>query len=145
MERKLFCPINHTWKVLRVESWVLFFVFWDIRLKKKTVVRREWFGAIVKILPCELLIYAKPISFMVGITNNYGGIFHQMYLLPWLHIFFLNMGAVDSVSHQHLCQDMQKYGVIVLMNFSGKHSCNKLIHNSTCIIFWRNTCMVPTR
>ena len=45
-------------------------------------------------------MYAKHISLLVGITNMYGGIFYQLYLLPYLnipHFFdFLNFVLCNS-------------------------------------------------
>ena len=60
--------------------------------------RIDWFGVIVNLLPClELLICAKPISFLIGSTNVYGIVFYQVYLLlqitnlpPFLNLVIWN-------------------------------------------------------
>ena len=59
--------------------------------EKALVGHRELFGDVLNLLRhIELLIYAKPVSFLVGSTNVYGVIFYQVYLLSWLTIpFFL--------------------------------------------------------
>ena len=45
-------------------------------VEENTIVDwRELFGAIINLLSFELLIYAKPLLFMVGSTNIYEGIF----------------------------------------------------------------------
>ena len=49
---------------------------------------RDLFGAIVNLLPHELLMYYEPLAYLVFITNIYWGIFYQIYLLPQLTIFF---------------------------------------------------------
>ena len=55
--------------------------------ERSLVGRRDLFVVIVNLLPyLELLIYAKPISFLVGSTTVYGIIFYQVYPLPWLTI-----------------------------------------------------------
>ena len=53
------------------------------------------FGAIINLLTLELVMCAEPLVFMVDSTDIYGGIFHQMYLLPQIPIHFLNIGAVE--------------------------------------------------
>ena len=41
-----------------------------------------WNGVIVNLFPClDLLIYSKPISFLIGSTNVYRILFYQVYLL----------------------------------------------------------------
>ena len=88
----------------------------------------------------DLLTYSKPITFMVGITNMYGIIFYQVYLLPWLVMLYL-----DSGSPQHLYQIMQEYVVIGLMKIYWSKSSEKIIPNSICIILWRIMCMVSIK
>ena len=47
----------------------------------------ELFFSIANLLQnLELLMYIKPLAFMVGITNIFGDIFHQLYYLPWIII-----------------------------------------------------------
>ena len=89
---------------------------------------------------------------MVGGTNIYGDIFYQIYLLPQLTIHFFTwfygiivMLYLDSVSPPRLYQYMQKYVVIVLMKLDCSNQGENLIHDSICIIFWRNMCRVPFR
>ena len=80
-----------------MESWFLLLSFYlRYQVKENTLVGcRNLFGAIVNLLTHELLMYAKPIALMVGSTNINGGIFYQMYLLPWLTIScFLKLGVV---------------------------------------------------
>ena len=61
-------------------------IFDDV-VDKAHVGRRDLFGVIVSLLPrLELLMYAKPISFLVGITNLYEILFYQVYLLTWITI-----------------------------------------------------------
>ena len=110
------------------------------------VVRRDRFGGIVNLLPyLELLMYAKPTSFMVGSTNVYSIIFYQVYLLPWLNIppLFLTwwcgifvMLYLASIKTQHLYRDIPNYIVIVLMKLSRINLSDKLLTNIICIIFW---------
>ena len=53
------------------------------------VVFRDLFGDIVNLfLHLELLMYSKTLEFLVDSTNMYGGIFYQIYILPWLTIPF---------------------------------------------------------
>ena len=66
-------------------SSLLVFLRWQVE-DNNIVGCRDSFGAIVNLLPIELLIYAEPLEFLVGIINIYGGIFYQMYLLPQLTI-----------------------------------------------------------
>ena len=89
---------------------------------------------------------------MVSSTNVYVGIFYPMYLLPRINIPFLNWCSVILVmlylaagSPQYIFQDMKNYFVIVLMKLSSSKTGDKLIHNSICIISWKNMCIVSIR
>ena len=58
---------------------ILLFFFRCNFAEKYIVSRRDWFGVIVNLLPhIALLIYAKPISLLVGSTNMYGIIFYPV-------------------------------------------------------------------
>ena len=86
---------------------MVFFSFRFHVADKSFVGCRDLFGIIVNLLPhLELLMYAKPISFLVGSNNVYGIIFYQVYLLPWITIPLVLYLA--AVSPQHIYQDMQK-------------------------------------
>ena len=118
---------------------MLFFYFRCHVAEKSIVDHIDWFGVILNLLThLELLMYAKPISFMVGSTNVYGIIFYQVYLLPWITIPL--MLYLTYWSPQHLYQDIQKYVVIVLMKLTWSNPSEKFLTDSICIIFWRNMC-----
>ena len=70
---------------------VILFSF-GFHVAQEALVRlRDFFGVISNLLPHpELLMYAKPIHFLVGSTNVYGIIFDQVYLLTCLTIFFFS-------------------------------------------------------
>ena len=58
---------------------ILLFYFRCHVAEESLVGRRDLFGSILKLLQhLELLMYSKPISFLVGITNVYGVIFYQV-------------------------------------------------------------------
>ena len=68
---------------------MVFFSFRGPVVDKAIVGRRDLFGVTVNLFPyIELLIYAKPTSFLVGSKNSYGIIFYQFYLLPWITKFW---------------------------------------------------------
>ena len=58
-------------------------------------------------------MHAEPISFMVGTTNIYGGIFYQMYLLPHLTITpppptLKKLGTVELWQYRSWLMDQPK-------------------------------------
>ena len=112
---------------------VFFLIFWFYLIcyvaQKDIVGPRDQFGLILNLLPhLELLMYAKPISLLVGSTNFYGIISYQMYLLPWITasppFFYLvpfNSGDVFFgcwvtstclSGHQKLCCDWINEGLM---------------------------------
>ena len=55
--------------------------------EKSIVGRIDWFGVIINLLPqIELLMYDKPISLLVGVTDMCGIVFYQVYLLPCITV-----------------------------------------------------------
>ena len=69
-----------------------FFIVFRLRVEDNTLFGCIYlFGAIVNPLTHELLIYAKPLAFMISSTNTYGCIFYLIYLLPWLAITFVKI------------------------------------------------------
>ena len=73
------------------------------------VERRDWFGVNVNLLPhFDLSMYAKPISFLVVITNVYGIIFYQVYILPCLNkLWWCCTWLLDHInSFINVCKSM---------------------------------------
>ena len=101
---KAFCKmhkrIKHNIDIVTVPNGLvlllmLLFYFRRHVAEKYLVGHRDLFDAIVNLLPhLELLMYSKPIPFLVGSTNVYGIIFYRVYLLPWITIPFLKLGDV---------------------------------------------------
>ena len=64
---------------------MLIFYFKFHIAEKSLVGRRDLFGIVLNLLPhLELLMFSKPISFLVGSPYVYEIIFYQLYLLPWI-------------------------------------------------------------
>ena len=101
----------------------------------------------------ELLMYAKPISFLVVIVIICMGVsfikFTSSYILIFLFLacdcVILLIFWLTAVLTQHLYQDMKKYVVIVLMNIHRGNPRDNLIPNSISILFWRNMFMVSIK
>ena len=64
---------------------------------------------------------------------------------PFLYCEILVMLYLTSGSPQHVYQDMQKYGLIVLIKVYWSNPSGKIIPNSISIILWRILYMVSIK
>ena len=106
------------------------------------VVCRYLFGSIVNLLPLELLVYPKPLEFLVGSINMYGIYFikftssHNSPSLTFLILVLWNSSDVVIgfyITSTYLSV-YEKYCVIVSMKLSRSTPSYKILTNRNCII-----------